>query len=70
MLFTTGLLGKVEVDESRVIEFPDGIPGFDNCTRFNLFHDAEQNAPQVFWMQSLDDPDLLFKRSDSPVEFV
>lgn len=65
MLFTTSLLGKVEVDESRVIEFPQGLPGFEQCTRFKLFHDATQAAPQVFWMQSLDDADLLFSVTDS-----
>jgi flagellar assembly factor FliW len=60
MLFTTSLLGNVEVDESNVIEFPQGLPGFENCTRFKLFHDATSATPQVFWMQSLDDADLLF----------
>jgi flagellar assembly factor FliW len=64
MLFSTSLLGKVEVDESRIIEFPQGLPGFEHCTRFNLFHDASLEAPQVFWMQSLDDPDLLFSVVD------
>lgn len=64
MLFTTSLLGNVEVDASRIIEFPRPLPGFEHCTRFELFHDADKEAPKILWMQSLDDADVLFSVTD------
>lgn len=60
MLFTSSLLGEVEVDESTILTFERGISAFEACTRFKLFHDAESPSPRVHWMQSLDHPDVLF----------
>ena len=64
MLFHSSLLGEVEVDENTVITFDAGLPAFENCTRFKLFHDAERNTPSVFWLQSLDNPDVMFSVTD------
>ncbi|KIA79310.1 flagellar assembly protein FliW [Chromobacterium amazonense] len=60
MRFDSKQLGTVEVDESTVITFPQGIPALENCTRFKLFHDITQALPQVYWLQSLDDPGITF----------
>lgn len=64
MLFNTLLLGPIEIDEAHTLEFPAGIPAFEDCTRFQLFHDADSDEPRVFWLQSLDRPDLLFSLTD------
>lgn len=64
MLFNSSLLGQVEVDENTIITFDAGLPAFENCTRFKLFHDADRSQPSVFWMQSLDNPDVLFSVTD------
>ncbi len=63
MLFESNLLGPVEVDESTVVTFAQGLPGFEDCKRFKLFHE-EGDAPRVFWMQSLDDASVLFSVVD------
>jgi len=55
MLFISSQLGTVEVDESTIINFDQGIPALENCTQFKLFHNADSANPSVFWMQSLDD---------------
>lgn len=55
MLFNSSQLGTVEVDESTIINFAQGIPALENCTQFKLFHNADSDTPSVFWMQSLDD---------------
>ncbi|AXT47003.1 MULTISPECIES: flagellar assembly protein FliW [Chromobacterium] len=60
MRFQSSQLGQVDIDESTVITFPRGIPALENCTRFKLFHNATQAQPQVFWLQSLDDPGVIF----------
>ncbi|GGY06917.1 flagellar assembly protein FliW [Paludibacterium paludis] len=60
MEFHTRRLGAVDIDETSVIVFPRGLPALENCTRFTLFHEAGKDAPHVYWMQSLDNPDVLF----------
>jgi flagellar assembly factor FliW len=64
MKFTLQRFGaeEVEIDPSSLITFPKGIPPFDTCTRFKLFH--EEGKPSVFWLQSLDDTNLLFTVTD------
>lgn len=66
MQFESNLLGPVEFDESTVVTFAQGLPGFEECKRFKLFHE-DSDAPRVFWMQSLDDASVLFSVVD-PVE--
>lgn len=51
-------LDEVEVDPASLIEFPNGLPGFENCRQFKLFH-SEDN-PAIFWLLSIDDPDVVF----------
>ena len=58
MLFQSNLLGQVTVDENTVLNFPNGLPGFESCQRFKLFH--EEGKPTVFWLQSVDDAALMF----------
>lgn len=53
---------EVEVDPASLIEFPSGLPGFDACRRFKLFH-ADDNL-SVFWLQSVDDLLVAFPLSD------
>ena len=56
--------GSAEIADDKVIEFPNGLPGFEACKRFMLAHDAEGKAgedrPKVFILQSLDDPEVAF----------
>lgn len=64
MQFNSSLLGNVDIDENSVITFDNGLPAFEHCKRFKLFHDADAANPRVFWMQSLDDADVLFSVTD------
>ena len=50
--------GTQQIDPSSVIHFPDGLAGFENLHAFKLFH--EEGKPTVFYLQSLDDPDVRF----------
>jgi flagellar assembly factor FliW len=61
--------GTLEVEDSRVIEFPRGLVGFEDCKRFSLFHpEGEGQQPSYFILQSLDDPALAFHIAD-PAQF-
>jgi flagellar assembly factor FliW len=49
--------GEIEVDERQIIDFPRGILGFQEHTRFALL-DASQ--PPFYWLQSLTDTQTAF----------
>lgn len=55
--------GTLEVSPNNVIEFPRGIPGFEDLRRFSLFH-VEEGEPKYFILQSLDDPAIAFHVGD------
>ncbi len=59
--------GALEIDAAKVIEFPQGLPGFEHCRRFSLFHD-DGAQPIVFTLQSLDEPDVALSIAD-PTRF-
>ena len=51
--------GEIEISEAQVIEFPDGIPGFDFVKKFALLDTKEKNSP-FKWLQAVDEPELAF----------
>lgn len=55
--------GTLQVEPSRVIEFPVGLAGFEDCKRFSLFHPEEENL-RFFILQSIDDPAVAFHIAD------
>jgi len=58
MTFASAHLGNIEVDESSAIEFPRGLPGFEERHRFLLMqHPANEG---LVFLQSLETPDLCF----------
>ncbi|MFA7280483.1 MAG: flagellar assembly protein FliW [Sterolibacterium sp.] len=59
--------GSLTVDTDKIIEFPAGLAGFEDCRRFTLFH-PEDAEPKFFILQSLDDPALAFHITD-PAHF-
>lgn len=52
------IFGEQTIDPNTIISFPKGIPGFENQTRFKLFH--QEGKPIIYWLQSLDDENLIF----------
>jgi flagellar assembly factor FliW len=58
MTFTTAHFGRITVDPAAVVEFPEGLPGFEQCRRFlPLNHPA---ADGLVFLQSLESPGLCF----------
>ncbi len=43
-------------NDDKILHFPDGIPGFQQCTRFMLMDMVEDGAFQM--LQCVDDPDV------------
>jgi flagellar assembly factor FliW len=55
--------GMIEVDDNKVIEFPQGLVGLENLQRFVLLH-PENDTPKFYILQSLDDADISFSIAD------
>ena len=59
MLVQTRHFGEVDLDESKIIHFENGILGFENFKNYTLLYDAEDGKkPDVSWLQSLEEPAL------------
>ena len=58
MKLTTRVFGEVEIEDSKIINFPNGIIGFPDLTRFTLIHDEEEESGKntIRWLQSVDEP--------------
>ena len=65
MTAATRLFGKIEIDESKIITFEDGIIGFPDMKKFTLIFDEEKEGrPSISWLQSMDEPEIAFPVMD------
>ncbi len=55
MKINTRVFGEIEVDEEKIIQFPDGIVGFADLKSFVLIHDSEVEGG-IRWLQSIEEP--------------
>lgn len=58
MKLTTRIFGEVEIEDSKIINFPNGIIGFPDLKRFTLMHDEEGDNNTIKWLQSVEEPDF------------
>ena len=59
------LFGEIEIDESKIITFEDGIIGFPDMKKFTLIFDEEKEGrPSISWLQSMDEPETAFPVMD------
>jgi flagellar assembly factor FliW len=63
----TTRFGRIEVDDTRLLNFPRGILGFPDLPRFALIQTNEEG--NFFWLQSVDCPEVAFVVCD-PVLFI
>lgn len=51
--------GEIDLDESKIIHFEDGILGFDDYKKYAiLYNNEEGERPDISWLQSIDEPAL------------
>lgn len=55
MKLETRLFGTIEVDVTKIINFNDGIIGFEELKQFMVMNDADTEDAKILWLQSLDD---------------
>ncbi|NMA96036.1 MAG: flagellar assembly protein FliW [Clostridiales bacterium] len=58
MKINSSRFGIIEVDKDNIIEFSKGIPAFEDFKRYVLL--SEEDAPSLYWLQSVDDGDVSF----------
>ena len=59
MLAKTKFFGEVELADDKILEFPNGIIGFEECTKFAIMYDEDDDREKtISWLQSLDEPTL------------
>ncbi len=57
MKLTTRIFGEVEIEDSKIINFPNGIIGFPDLKRFTLMHDeTDEGQATIKWLQSIEEP--------------
>lgn len=57
MEYTTKLFGKIDVQDDKIIEFPEGILGFPELKKFTLMFDLDNSSPSgLNFLVSLDEP--------------
>lgn len=56
MKLTTRIFGEVEIEDSKIISFPNGIIGFPDLKRFTLMYDSEKGSDTIKWLQSIEEP--------------
>ncbi|MBB6430361.1 flagellar assembly protein FliW [Algisphaera agarilytica] len=73
MKIQTTRFGEVEVEDTRVLNFPKGLLGFPKYQDYVLIESGDQSRPNeesnFWWLQSIDLPELAFVVTD-PTLFV
>jgi flagellar assembly factor FliW len=54
----TTRFGELEVDKKDIIEFTEGLLGFENLTKFFIVDPGDQTL--ILWLQSIDDAATAF----------
>jgi flagellar assembly factor FliW len=61
MYLNTKHFGEIEINEEKIVTFPDGIMGFEDKKRYVVINNYDTEEPVPFmWLQSIDEPDLAF----------
>jgi flagellar assembly factor FliW len=58
VMVKTKYFGDVECDENSIVLFPQGLPGFDDLTRFVCFE--QPGYRPLVYLQSVEDPQICF----------
>ena len=59
MKVLTKFFGEVELDDNKVLDFPNGIIGFEDFKKYAILYDEEnEEEKRISWLQSLEEPKL------------
>ncbi|BDU51079.1 flagellar assembly protein FliW [Haliovirga abyssi] len=58
MKISTTRFGEIEIEEAEIINFPEGILGFEDIKKYVIFNMEEGNP--LKWLQAIEEPALAF----------
>lgn len=59
MKAVTKFFGEVDIEEDKIIEFPNGIIGFESYKKFAIIYDVDKDSEtRISWLQSMEEPAL------------
>ncbi len=58
MLVKTKYFGEIELSDEKIIEFPQGIMGFEQYKRYTILYDVEDSDFSISWLQSVEEESL------------
>lgn len=57
MVAETKFFGTIDIEDDKIICFPNGIIGFENLKNFALIYDSErEERSKISWLQSMEEP--------------
>jgi len=59
MLVQTKFFGEVEIDDAKILDFPNGIIGFEDFKKFAIIYDIDDDKEtKISWLQSVEEATL------------
>lgn len=59
MLVKTKYFGEIDLTEDKILEFENGIMGFEEYTKYTILYDnQEEKKGSIMWFQSVEEPAL------------
>lgn len=63
MMIRTANFGEVAIKEEDILDFEEGLPGFENMHKFGIIRNTDRESPFI-WIQSMEDAKLAFAMVD------
>lgn len=59
MKITTKNFGEIELNDEKLLSFPNGITGFEELKTFAIVYDSDNEANKsIMWLQSVEEPNF------------
>ena len=59
MILNTRHFGEIEIEEEEIITFADGVPGFEDLSKYVVIQNPDSEVP-FNWLQSVEEQELAF----------
>lgn len=59
MLLNTRHFGEIHIEDEKILNFPDGLPGFEELTKYIILENPDEGVP-FQWLQSIEDGEIAF----------
>lgn len=55
----TKYFGEVDLEDEKILDFPNGIIGFENFNKYSILYDIDNDSEtRISWLQSMEEPAL------------